>query len=573
MSGRAQSSASEISPSFYLIPSNSAARSILHLDHNAPYIADKNGENVLYINFIDRNTGFPQARVTLGRDPRLCDIVFPDNNAGIQREHCFFEYNQTTGAVILFDLSANKGTVVDDFEDDCIVPISQKYESVVIGRGFNRNLHFGRRNYYKFQVIWDGKDLLKSFLSMPPNHFGPQRSGFDASKARYVEGELLGSGAFGFVRRAVNIRNGTPMAVKRFHSLEGKGHVMAVREINNMLKVSSNNRKKHEHILHVLDVEYDKDNYKWIEIFMPLLEGSVKLLVESGISPLSSDEIGNLVLYQMAEALKYMAKHDIVHRDVKPDNILYQTLYDDSGNIYSYHFCLADFGLSSESAVACTRAGTPIFMAPEVYHRRSQSPKTDIWSLFVTICWIYDWDDFRTYVADDPEELLDIIRTMADRDEAVNIKDMAEVNPQHRVSARSLVARLKDVGMQSMDDMAQNMASMSIGSAEEPYVPAVTGEVSNRFQEANGGTARRRRQATMNGQSAILQFANEAEPSYVEQSYHTATQGQAYGRPRRVRESQDYEEAGGFNGVEEEGEEEEEAGDDGGYASTYHYHV
>ena len=241
------SSSSDVaSPSFFLIPLNKAASHIVHIDHNKLYVREKNGYEALFIDFLDPETGYAKNQIKVGRDPNQCDIVIPESTAGIHRQHCYFEYNHITGAVVLVDRSENKGTAVFDDDEDCIVPISRTYSSVVITRGFNRSLHFGKKAHYQFQVAWNsGTDPLKSFLSVYPSHFGPQRNNFDPAKARYLEGELLGSGAFGLVRRAVNIRDGTPMAVKRFHSLEGKGHIMAVREINNMLKVSSNNQRKH----------------------------------------------------------------------------------------------------------------------------------------------------------------------------------------------------------------------------------------------------------------------------------------------------------------------------------------
>ena len=250
---------------------------------------------------------------------------------------------------------------------------------------------------------------------------------------------------------------------------------------------------------------------------MPLMEGSAKLLVDSQMSPLQDAEIGCLVLYQMAEALKYMARHEIVHRDVKPENILYQSKFDVNGQVYSYHFRLADFGLSNDSAFACTRAGTPLFMAPEVYYRRQQGPKTDIWSLFVTVAWIYNMEDFRDFTAEDPDELLDKIREIAESENAVHIKDMAVVDPTLRVSARELVSRLRHSGMQSMSEIEQTMASMSLGGDGGAFVESVSEDVMSQLQRANGGSARMRQQPTMDGRSALLDLYNTGPgPSIVE---------------------------------------------------------
>jgi serine/threonine protein kinase len=70
----------------------------------------------------------------------------------------------------------------------------------------------------------------------------------------------------------------------------------------------------------------------------------------------------------------------LIHRDVKPDNILYTKLGND------YRFQLADFGLATGQQSGDTCCGTRYYQAPEVVlGTYPQSPKIDIWSLFVTM--------------------------------------------------------------------------------------------------------------------------------------------------------------------------------------------
>ncbi|CAK7226049.1 hypothetical protein SCUCBS95973_006072 [Sporothrix curviconia] len=157
---------------------------------------------------------------------------------------------------------------------------------------------------------------------------------------------------------------------------------------------------------------------------------------------MADTEIAEEVLYQMAKALKFMAKCNLVHRDIKPANILYDTRVRPDGEFY-YHFQLADFNLSNEVATARTVAGTPVFMAPEVYDRQPQSFSADIWSLFVTIVWIRNIDSFRTYSTDDKIELRDKITDIAQLDIFCLIRGMAVQDPKRRMSARRLVALLE----------------------------------------------------------------------------------------------------------------------------------
>lgn len=256
---------------------------------------------------------------------------------------------------------------------------------------------------------------------------------------------------------------------------------------------------------------------------MPLREGSVFTLIEETDRGMSDGEIAEQVLYQMAKALKYMAKYKMVHRDIKHANILYETrMHADSMSAY-YHFQLADFNLSNESAQARTFAGTPVFMAPEVYDRLLQSCTADIWSLFVTIVWIYNVDGFRTYSTDDNLELRNKITGIAQQDMFVHISDMAIQDPRRRVSARELVARLEGTSssMPKSTRSKSAMTDMTIGPGVQDddgdaygYVPYITAEVAQGFSNTFASSSQQAMMATssMNGLSALADFSLDAGP-------------------------------------------------------------
>src|SRR5262249_37369807 len=109
-------------------------------------------------------------------------------------------------------------------------------------------------------------------------------------------------------------------------------------------------------------------------------------------SSISVDESAQ-ILRQCLSALVYLHGHDepIVHRDIKPGNILVQSR--DAGNI---HVKLTDFGITRESHDLTTICGTPDYLAPEVYEesdrreasrseKGSYTPVVDIWSLGVSV--------------------------------------------------------------------------------------------------------------------------------------------------------------------------------------------
>lgn len=96
---------------------------------------------------------------------------------------------------------------------------------------------------------------------------------------------------------------------------------------------------------------------------------------------------------QIAEAFKCLVQNRIVHRDVKPQNIL----------LHNGVIKVADFGLakvldhSSQSSHLQTFSGTPVFMSPQIIKQESYNSLSDIWSLGVTFYFMlfreYPWEE------------------------------------------------------------------------------------------------------------------------------------------------------------------------------------
>jgi serine/threonine protein kinase len=104
------------------------------------------------------------------------------------------------------------------------------------------------------------------------------------------------------------------------------------------------------------------------------------------------------VLRSVANALEYIHLQDMLHRDIKPANILIT----DVGQAK-----LADFGLACQMLSAnddkCKTvkeeccpglAGTPAYIAPEVYNYKISVPASDVWSLGATLYYLY----YNTYI-------------------------------------------------------------------------------------------------------------------------------------------------------------------------------
>lgn len=188
---------------------------------------------------------------------------------------------------------------------------------------------------------------------------------------------------------------------------------------------------------------------------MPLKDGNLKTLVLDKTKAVDVEEVAEIVLHQMLLALDCIADHNIVHRDLKPENILWE--FNEEG---AYHFRLGDFGLSNNPELAVTVAGTEPFMAPEVFHSRKQTGKVDIWSLFATIVWVKNVDNFRRYCAKERAETIhNWLVKISMMPQFQNIQRMASIRAKDRPSAKQLLRILGFSADDGADELADSLAN------------------------------------------------------------------------------------------------------------------
>jgi tRNA A-37 threonylcarbamoyl transferase component Bud32 len=136
-------------------------------------------------------------------------------------------------------------------------------------------------------------------------------------------------------------------------------------------------RLQHPHILPVYDYGVEDDI---LYLVMAYVEGgTLSDRIDRGPMPLAEVE---QLLRQVASALDYAHRHGVIHRDIKPDNILRDT---------EGHALLADFGIVKivEGGTNLTGTGglvgTPAYMAPEQGRGEPVSNSADIYSLGVVV--------------------------------------------------------------------------------------------------------------------------------------------------------------------------------------------
>jgi len=190
---------------------------------------------------------------------------------------------------------------------------------------------------------------------------------------RFEIEKLLGYGGFAVVYKAFDCDTRRTVAIKLLHKHWLKNPEIAKMFVNEgHLAV----HLQHPHIVSVLDVG---QQYGQPYILMEYVAGRsfAELMQKPNESQLSLSTIC-LVLPQIASALDYLHGRGLVHRDVKPSNILVTDSWDAK---------LLDFGLALRIAGTALRmhqtTGTPKYMAPEQLAGKPVSPQTDIYALAV----------------------------------------------------------------------------------------------------------------------------------------------------------------------------------------------
>ncbi len=86
------------------------------------------------------------------------------------------------------------------------------------------------------------------------------------------------------------------------------------------------------------------------------------------------------VICQAAEGLAVAEKQNVVHRDIKPDNLLFNS----QGVLKIADFGIVKIGNAHQGTMAGTVLGSPNYISPEQFHDEAPSPQSDIWALGVT---------------------------------------------------------------------------------------------------------------------------------------------------------------------------------------------
>ncbi|HUZ40652.1 MAG TPA: serine/threonine-protein kinase, partial [Acidimicrobiales bacterium] len=187
---------------------------------------------------------------------------------------------------------------------------------------------------------------------------------------RYRLGTLLGRGGMSDVFRAVDEVNSTDVAIKIVRSPDREYAQRLAQEARALRRFS------HPGIVQLFETGVNGD---MAYLVMEFVDGpSLDQVLRQG--PLSTAETASIGV-SLADALAYAHAQGVVHRDVKPANILIGP----DGLARLTDFGIARLVDTSTMTLTGTMIGTATYMAPEQLENHAVGPSADVWSLGIVL--------------------------------------------------------------------------------------------------------------------------------------------------------------------------------------------
>lgn len=234
----------------------------------------------------------------------------------------------------------------------------------------------------------------------------------------YYYKEPIGYGSFSIIYKGYSVHSKVPLAIKRITK------IIDMKYFYNEVKLMK--QLDHPNILKLYDVI--KNNGSIYLVLEYCNGGDLSNYISKNNSNLNEIEI----YIQIFKGLEYLYDKQILHRDMKPHNLL----------IHNDTIKISDFGFAKsfeKNELITTFCGSPLYMAPEIVKNKEYNSKSDIWSLGVIIYELFTkkhpyYTDTKQLLWEKIKNGLDIDYTIIDYQEINEILGMMLIeDPEERV--------------------------------------------------------------------------------------------------------------------------------------------
>ncbi|KAF4529537.1 hypothetical protein B566_EDAN014383 [Ephemera danica] len=192
---------------------------------------------------------------------------------------------------------------------------------------------------------------------------------------QFFPDEVLGSGQFGIVYGGVHRKTSRAVAIKVIDKLRFPTKQEA--ELKNEVEILQD-------VTHpgVVNLERMFESPERIFVVMEKLRGDMLEMILSSEKGRLSERITKFLITQILMALKHLHSKNVVHCDLKPENVLL------SSDAEFPQVKLCDFGYAKiigEKSFRKSVVGTPAYLAPEVLRNKCYNRSLDMWSVGVIV--------------------------------------------------------------------------------------------------------------------------------------------------------------------------------------------
>ncbi|KAG5478040.1 hypothetical protein LSCM4_05438 [Leishmania orientalis] len=231
-----------------------------------------------------------------------------------------------------------------------------------------------------------------AWTTLSPDDLTPEmlQTGNAGELRQWHKGSLIGRGTYGSVYLGL-LPDGSFHAVKCVELGNKKtaaGHLGALELVSLSREINMMRRLRHPNLCTFKGAYYDSESMS-ICMFMEYIGGGSLSALVKKFKPLPPSVVRSWT-QQLLSGLHYLHTQNIIHRDIKGDNVLVDTTADPATKS---QIKLVDFGaarrLTDAVSQSSTVIGTPYWMAPEVVDASGSgsgySYKADVWSVGCTV--------------------------------------------------------------------------------------------------------------------------------------------------------------------------------------------